>query len=562
MYIEYVPNRNSPPSILLRESYREDGKVKKRTIANLTHWSDERIQIMKRLIKGEFDHGIPTIDRPVSGPAFGLLFALKAIADRLHITSVLGNHKLPKTSLFLILARIAARGSRLHALKWAEDHAVAEVLGIKSMKKDDLYNAIDWLADHQEFIENRLFEKRYEDKDIPDLFLYDVTSSYLEGKKNELADWGYNRDKKKGKMQIVVGLLTDKSGEPVSIRVFEGNTSDTSTFPEQILTAAKKFKVERVTFVGDKGMIRGPQISQLEKAGFNYITSITKKEIKTLLKDNRIQYELFSETVAEVEDEIETELKEDNQAEEKVKKVVKKKVRYIIRRNPFRMRDIRKNREDQILKIYNFASEQTKYLNESERRSSEVALRKTKEMISRYKLSKILKAEICSDDDRKINVKTDSDEQARLEKLDGCYVIKTDLSEKIMSAAEVHNQYKELSKVERAFKLIKTEFLEVRPIFVRLEKRTRGHVFSCMLAYMILREMRRCLQSEFGLDDEGRLELDEHNVIEALNRITLLFYKTDKGKLIPDIAEPDQRQKRILDALGVKLPDFKTNRKR
>jgi transposase len=559
MYIESVPNRNSRPTILLRESYREDGKVKKRTILNLTKWPDEHIQIISRLIKGEFDQGIPTIDRPVSGPAFGLLFALKAIADRLHITSALGNRKLPKTALFLILARIAARGSRLHALKWAEDHAVAEVLGIKSMKKDDLYNAIEWLADHQESIENRLFEKRYEDKDIPDLFLYDVTSSYLEGKKNELADWGYNRDKKNGKMQIVVGLLTDKSGEPVSIRVFEGNTSDTSTFPEQILTAAKKFKVKQVTFVGDKGMIRGPQISQLEKAGFNYITSITKKEIKSLLKDNRIQYELFSETIAEVEDEIETDIEEDNKNREKV---VKKKVRYIIRRNPFRMKDIRKNREDQIRKIYNFASEQTKYLHESERRSSEVALRKTKEMISRYKLSKILKAELCSDDDRKIDVKTDSNEKSRLEKLDGCYVIKTDLSEKIMSAAEVHNQYKELSKVERAFKLIKTEFLEVRPIFVRLEKRTRGHVFSCMLAYMILREIRRCLRSEFGLDDEGRVELDEHNVIEALNRITLLFYKTDKGKLIPDIAEPDHRQKRILDALGVKLPDFKAHRKR
>jgi len=562
MYIESVPNRSSRPTILLRESYREDGKVKKRTIANLTHWPDERIQIISCLIKGEFDHGIPSIDRPVSGPAFGLLFALKAIADRLHITSVLGNHKLPKTALFLILARIAARGSRLHALKWAEDHAVAEVLGIKSMKKDDLYNAIDWLADHQESIEKHLFAKRYEDKDIPDLFLYDVTSSYLEGKKNELADWGYNRDKKNGKMQIVVGLLTDKSGEPVSIRVFEGNTSDTSTFPEQILTAAKKFKVERVTFVGDKGMIRGPQISQLENAGFNYITSITKKEIKTLLKDNRIQYELFSETVAEVEDEIETEIEEDNERGEKVKKVVKKKVRYIIRRNPFRMRDIRKNREDQIRKIYNFASEQTKYLHESERRSSDVALRKTKEMISRYKLSKILKAELCSDDDRKIDVKNDSDEQSKLEKLDGCYVIKTDLSEKIMSAAEVHDQYKELSKVERAFKLIKTEFLEVRPIFVRLEKRTRGHVFSCMLAYMILREIRHCLRSEFGLDDEGRLELDEYNVIEALNRITLLFYKTDKGKLITAIAEPDQRQKRILEALEVKLPDFKVHWKK
>ncbi|MCP4102775.1 MAG: IS1634 family transposase, partial [Lentisphaerae bacterium] len=492
-------------------------------------------------------------ERPVSGPVFGLLFALKAVSDRLHITSVLGRHKLAKTALFLILARISAHGSRLHALKWSEDHAVAETLGIK-IRKDDLYFALDWLADHQESIEKRLFKKRYEDGEIPDLFLYDVTSSYFEGTKNELADWGYNRDRKNGKMRIVIGLLTDKTGEPVAVRVFEGNTADTSTFPEQILTVAKKFKVGRVTFVGDKGMIRGPQISQLEKAGFNYITSITKKEINTLLKNNCIQYELFSETVAEVEHETETEKKSENG--ETVGEIVKKKVRYVIRRNPWRMSDIRKNRNSRIRKIAELASEQTEYLRESERRSPEVALRKVEEKIVRCKLAKVLSAELCGDDGREIKVTTDPDGKSEIEKLDGCYVIKTDLSERLITAEEVHDRYKDLSKVEKAFRIIKTEFLEIRPIFVRLEKRTRGHVFACMLAYTVLREIRRGLRSEFGTDDEGRLELDEDNMVEALSRITLLFYKSDDGEMIPGIAEPDQRQKRILGAIGVKLPDF------
>lgn len=557
MYIDKIPNRKSPPAILLRESYREDGKIKKRTIANITHWPEDRIKALKELLKGEFDQGIPENSRPTSGQVFALLFVLKSIAQRLHITSVLGNRKFAKIALFLILARISTRGSRLHALKWAKNHAVAETLGIKSIKKDDLYFALDWLADNQEKIEKRLFKKRYVDAELPDIFLYDVTSSYLEGTQNQLADWGYNRDRKNGKKQIVIGLLTDKTGDPVAVRVFEGNTSDTSTIPEQIQTVSKKFKVKQVTFVGDKGMIKGPQIKQLETIGFNYITSISKKEINTLLKNERIQYEFFTEIVAEVEDEIETKIEKKNKSGEMVKEKIRKKIRYVIRRNPFRMNEIRENRSCRIRKVHDFSQEQTKYLSESRRRSSEVALRKVNEMITRYKLGKFLKAEFCDDDSRKIEIKTDTEAQAEVEKLDGCYVIKTDVSKEIITTEQVHERYKDLSKVERAFKFIKTEFLEVRPIFVRLEKRTKGHVFVCMLAYMILREIRQGLCKEFGIDDNGRLDVDEHNMIDALNRLTLLFYKTDKGKMLPDIVEPDQYQKRILKSQGVKLPDFR-----
>lgn len=375
MYIDTVPNRKSPPAILLRESYREDGKVKKRTIANLSHWSEDRIDIMKRLLEGEFDHGIPLDERPESGLIFGVLFTLKAIADRLHISSVLGNQKIAKFALFLILARVATKGSRLYALKWAENHAVAETLGITSFNKYDLYNALDWLSDHQESVEKKLFNQRYH-HETPDLFLYDVTSSYFEGTKNELADWGYNRDKKNGKMQIVIGLLTDKTGEPIAVRVFEGNTSDTATIPEQILTVAKKFKAKRVCFVGDKGMIKGPQITQLEEAGFHYITSITKKEINTLLETGCIQYELFSEFVAEVEDITEAELIKQNDIGEVVKEKVKKTIRYVIRRNPCRMNDIRENRNKRILKVKNFAFDQTKYLQDGKKRNAEIALGK------------------------------------------------------------------------------------------------------------------------------------------------------------------------------------------
>ena len=243
MYVDIVPNRKSPPAILLRESYRENGKVKKRTIANITQWPQERINLMRKLLKGEFDCGIPLEKAPVSGPIFAVLFVLKAIADRLQITSAIGRQKLAKVALLLILARISAKGSRLHALKWAEDHAIAETIGIKDLKLTDLYQALDQLSDNQERIEKVLFEKRYPDREIPDLFLYDVTSSYLEGVENELADWGYNRDKKSGKKQIVIGQLTDKTGEPVAVRVYEGNTGDTSAVPDQIHCLSHEFGV-------------------------------------------------------------------------------------------------------------------------------------------------------------------------------------------------------------------------------------------------------------------------------------------------------------------------------
>ena len=185
-----------------------------------------------------------------------------------------------------------------------------------------------------------------------------------------------------------------------------------------------------------------------------------------------------------------------------------------------------------------------------------MALRKVNEKISRYKLKSAVTAELSGNEGRVLKVKTDLSAYERLGKFDGCYVIKTDLSKEIISAREVHDRYKDLSKVERAFKLMKTEFLEIRPIFVRLESRTRGPVFCCMLAYMILREMRRGLSEAFRIDDDGRLLVDERNVIEALSRLTLLYYETDTGEIIPDIEEPDERQKKILNSLGVSIPSF------
>ena len=232
MYVATVPNRSSPPAILLRESYRQRGQVKSRTLANLSHWDPARIQAFRRALRGDFDH---LAAEPTSGLVFGLLFALKQIADALGLTAALGKSRLAKLALFLVLARVAHQGSRLSAVRWAKDHAVAEVLGLASFDEDDLYAALDDLCARQEAIEKTLY-RRYLDRRgaPPALFLYDVTSSYLEGELNALGEYGFPRDGKPGKLQIVIGLLADDQGEPLAVRVFAGNTGDPATVAEQI----------------------------------------------------------------------------------------------------------------------------------------------------------------------------------------------------------------------------------------------------------------------------------------------------------------------------------------
>ena len=216
MYIARIPNRKSAPAILLRESYREGGKVRTRTIANLTHWAPERLAAMERLVKGEFDDGSGEI---TSGEIFGVLFARKHLADQVGLTRVLGSAPEGELALFLILARVAHGGSRLSAVRWAQQHAVADVVGVDGFDEDDLYAALDWLARQQARLERELYQAYVQRQGQPPvLVLYDVTSSSFEGECNDLGQYGYNRDGKRGKRQIVIGLLTAADGEPLAVR--------------------------------------------------------------------------------------------------------------------------------------------------------------------------------------------------------------------------------------------------------------------------------------------------------------------------------------------------------
>lgn len=528
MYIDVVPNRNSPPAILLREARRQGKKIVKVTLANLSHLSPQRIDVLRRALKGELD-GLAFCQTPAAfeqGPSFGALFVVKTWCDRLGITASLGKNRYTPFVLLMIAARLLEPGSKLAAMRWAKTHAIKEIFGLEpdSFDENSFYRALSWLAEKQADIEQALFQQRYSDQAVPELFLYDVTSSYLEGTDNELADYGYNRDKKQGKKQIVIGLLTDIFGSPVAVRVFEGNTSDPTTVPEQISILATQFGVQHITLVGDKGMLRGPQIQDLTAVQFNYITAISKSEIRAMLAAGLIQLSLFDENITSVTD-------------------ITTGIRYVLRRNPERVRQVRANRQDRINKIKEHAVNQTDYLNAGPKRNADVALRQVNAKIERYNLSKIVTAKI---DGRSIEISIDHDALSQAEMLDGCYVIKSNLPATAITPAQIHDRYKDLSKVEQAFRTMKTGLLEIRPLFLRRADHTRGHVFMVMLSYLLSRVIETSITN---------LGITISELMHDLDRICIHRQWLTNEVRIARLPQPTAAQREILQALALKLPE-------
>lgn len=469
MYIGETNSRGKYTCYLLRESYREDRKVKHRTIANLSHCSKEEIEAMRLALKHKKDLSelvsVTEAVRLRQGLSVGAVWLIFDMAKQLGIVEALGNSRQGKLALWQVIARVIDQGSRLSAVRLAGSHAACDILGLATFNEDDLYENLDWLDKNQSKIEDRLFKSLYPDKK-PGLYLYDVTSSYLEGVCNELAAFGYCRDGKKGKRQIVIGLLCDELGKPLSIEVFVGNTQDPATLASQMQKVARRFGGGDITFVGDRGMIKNQQVEDLREYGFHYITAITKPQIESLLDQGVIQMTLFDQPLAEIK--------------------ANKGIRYILRRNPERAIEIRQSRDSKLASLRQMLKKQNEYLAEHPRASIAVALRKLSDRCEKLKVWKWVKA-IASD--RKISLATDQEALAEIEKLDGCYVLKTDLNKKAADKETIHSRYKDLAQVEWAFRTSKTVHLEMRPVNVRLASRTRGHVFVVMLAYRIAQEL-------------------------------------------------------------------------
>ena len=407
-------------------------------------------------------------------------------------------------------------------MRLAQVHAAGEVLDLKrGFDENDLYENLAWLAENQGEIEQKLFELRRGGKK-PKLFLYDVTSSYLEGEQNYFGAHGYNRDGKKGKKQIVIGLLCDEDGEAVSTEVFFGNTQDTQTFAPQVRKIAERFGCKEVTLVGDRGMIKTLQIEQLPE-GFHYITAITKPQIGALVHKGILQLGLFETELCEVKDD---------------------GVRYVLRRNPVRAEEMAESRLSKMRSVEGFVEKQNGYLRAHPKASASKMLEKVKEKLKSLRIETWVQVK---EEGRILKIERDEEALKEEKFLDGCYVIKTDLKEDDADKCVVHDRYKDLTEVERAFRDCKTVNLEVRPVHVRNKGSTQGHVFVVMLAYMIIRRLRKAWES---------FDLTVKDGIGQLATVCSMEVKIEgQGTRCLKIPQPREQSRQLLEALKIKLPE-------
>ena len=530
MYITRIKNNNKNPKTntctLLRESYREKKVVKTRTIANLSHLSEIEIQALEYALKNKEDIfkilNKKSVDKIYK--SIGAVYLINQILKKLGIMNALGKDLNGKLAMLQIISRVINQGSCLSTIRNTSQQSLCEVLKIKEkINEDSLYENLSWLSQEQSEIELKIFKNRYKES-APTLYLYDVTSSYFEGTMNAMGMFGYNRDKKQGKMQVVAGLLCDDNGYPLSIELFNGNTLDYKTMETQILKVAERFKCKNVVFVGDRGMIKEKQIASITEQDFYYITAITKPQVQKLLKDEVFEMSLFD-----------TELKE----------VEYNRIRYILKRNPKRAMEMRRSRQQKEEALTKFVKGRNEYLSQHQRAKVLTAINKTEEKLKKLKLENYLTICKTSEDSRELEIVINESALAELTLLDGCYVIKTNLPLDVPKE-KVHEHYKDLSKVERAFRNMKTDMLELRPWYVRKEESTRGHAFVVMLAYSVVKYL------EVAWKDIG-MPIKEG--ISALNNISLIeqtFKNGDKEYVIP---EPNKEMQKLLELAGVELPN-------
>ncbi|MGH9625525.1 MAG: IS1634 family transposase [Bryobacteraceae bacterium] len=512
-------------SIYLRESYRDGPHVRKRNLANLTHCDRREVEALHLALKHKGNlAALGSLDQIElsQGPSVGALWTVYETARRLGLPRALGPGFAGQLALWQVLARVREQGSRLSAVRLAQVHAAGDVLGLeRGFDENDLYTNLTWLSEHQPGIEDRLFATRRAQRK-PQLFLYDVTSSYLEGEKNAYGAYGYNRDGKRGKQQIVIGLLCDEQGEPVSTEVVRGNTQDPKTFAAQVKKASERFGCEGVTFVGDRGMIKSGQVEDLARVGFHYITAITKPQIETLLGAGVLQMELFGTAVCEVEQD---------------------GVRYVLRRNPLRAEQLAASRADKQARVEKLQQERNGYLAEHPRAKVTTAEKAVRAKIAQLKIDAWLGVEA---EGRSLKLTLNPAARQEVSRLDGCYVLKTDLPPRAASKQVVHDRYKDLAEVEQAFRTCKTTHLETRPIYVRTAEHTRGHVLVVMLAYLIRRELSRAWAPLDVTVEEG---------LHQLQTLCSTEMKVKGGGSCLRIPRPCGGARALLQAVGLHLPD-------
>lgn len=484
MYVESIPNRNSSPAILLREAWREGKKIRKKTIANLTHWPPEKVEALRRLLK----------DEPLVGAQEAL--GIERSIPHGHVEAVLGTIK--KLGLERVLAAVHCRQrdlvvamiterlihpcSKLATTRLWHTMTLAEELGVVDADEDDLYEALDWLVARQDRIEKKLAARHFSEGC---LVFYDVTSSYYEGRCCPLTRWGHDRDGKKGRPILVYGLMTDGQGRPVSVAVYPGDTGDPTTVPDQAEKLRERFGLKQLVLVGDRGMLTQTQIEKLRAyPGLGWISALRSAAIRDLVESGSLQRSLFDQKdLAEIRSpEFPGE-------------------RLVACFNPLLAQERGRKRQELLA-----ATEQDlqRIAREVERRrqkplgKAEIG-KKVGKVIGRFKVGKHFTMSI---GEGLFSFSRNEERIRREEALDGIYVIRTSEPEERLSPEDTVRNYKNLAQVERAFRSLKGVDLLVRPIWHRTEDHVRGHIFLCMLAYYVEWHMRKALAPLLFEDEE------------------------------------------------------------
>jgi ribosomal protein L35 len=506
MYIDTVPNRTSPPAILLRESVRAQGKVQKRTLANLSHWPAERIDSLRRVLKGERLVSPDDALRVERSLPHGHVAAVLGTARRLGLPELIdaksSRHR--QITLAMIVARVLDPRSKLATARGLDEQTASDslgtTLGLRNLDEDDLYTAMDWLLPRQSQIEQQLAQRHLGPGSV---VLYDLTSTYFEGRQCPLARLGHSRDERSANPQIVIGLMTNAEGCPVAVEVFEGNTADPKTVEQQISKLRERFDLRQIIVVGDRGTLTSARIRENLQTSeqMQWITALRAPQIATLVKSQALQLSFFDERdLAEIEH-------PDYPGE-----------RLIACRNPLLAAERTRKRNELLAMTEQRLNKLVAATQRRKRplRGKDLIALAAGKALGRYKMGKHFRLHVTEDTFSFERRQDNIDAEAAL---DGIYVIRTNVPAATLSGSQAVETYKALSAVEQAFRSLKSVDLKVRPIHHRLADRVKAHVLLCMLAWYVEWHLRKCLAPVlFDDTDPAAGKALRHSVVAPAKR--------------------------------------------
>ena len=502
MHIHVVPNRGSPPTVLLRESYREGVKVRKRTLANLSSLSTAQVEAIRAALRGEILQPVAQSFEITASRAHGHVHAVAAALRRLGVAELIAAKASRERDLVLamVAARIVAPHTKLATTRWWHTTTLAEDCGVAACDENDLYAAMDWLLARQDKIQKKLAARHLSPGG---LVLYDLSSSYFEGSTCPLAKLGYNRDGRRGLLQVNYGLLTDARGCPVAVSVHEGNVADSETLLPQVQQLREDFGIAQLVMVGDRGLIGQKAIDELRATdGIQWITALKNASIRVLVEQGQLQLGLFDERNL-------LELSSPQYPNE----------RLVACRNP-QLAQLRAHKREELLAATERNLDRIKARVDAGKLAGadEIGLRVGK-VINQYKVAKHFDLTI---EDKAFSFARKRAAITAEAALDGVYVIRTSVGAAQMEAAQCVRNYKALAHVERAFRSLKTIDLKVRPIHHRLADRVRAHIFLCMLAYYVEWHMREAWRELMFADTDQQAKTTRDPVAPAKRSKTAL----------------------------------------